>query len=270
MSDTGTTVALAALGGLLIALGIVPNTWLVAHPVRELVAIPAILVLPGLAAYRAIPVARRIDIAGLTMHAIALSIILTIASGLVLAATPWGITGRGILICLGTFTMTAATARLFSPSHRRIHRAMQHTPVGPAFIHLAVIGVALILLTAAVRIAWSGAVVDQADDVVALWLYVDPSTATASDLWIVAGVRQPSTNGPTTYRIELRYDGNTLNQWDNIAIDAGGTWQYQFRLADYVDSWTEPFDLYLYRSADGPTANPIRWVRLNQPSNARG
>lgn len=240
---------------------------------RAVLGVYLVLVGPGLAFTTALLPPKQLGTAEHVLATVVTSIALAVIGGLVLDATPWGLQPVSWSVLLGGVTLVASLAALLrlqrlagtgtsgsrgtgDDGHRR-----QSLP-SPRGLHvptlrLALPLVALALLGLAIYVARIPAPAERYQGYTTLWLAPDgeqAGTRTGARLGIQSGEFEP-----TSYRLEVRVNGQVAHVWPDLRLEPNQAWLAQLVLPDAGRAALE-VNALLYR-ADTPQT-VYRQVRL--------
>jgi uncharacterized membrane protein len=243
---TDLTVALA-LTVVAAAAAHLPST---APELRAPLALPLVLALPGYALAAAI---FGDDLPGVferVVVSIGLSLAATMATGLMLHLSPFGLTARSWAVALPLVTAAALAAARFRrhgpPTRRAVSLRRRPRPS-----QLALVIAGSILAAAALAVARTPLAAPHADGYTALWLVKDKRSAQ-----LRVGVRSAELEA-TTYRLRIRLDGRALpTRW--FRLRPGAAWEQTLPHGEWAAA-------SLYRGGERAT---YRRVRLIDPSRA--
>ncbi|MFN8464428.1 MAG: DUF1616 domain-containing protein [Caldilineaceae bacterium] len=224
---------------------------------RIILGVCLVLIGPGLAITTALLPIKQLGSAEHVLAAGVSSIALAVLGGIVLNATPWGLQPLSWLALLGGVTAAAALAAFLRL--QRLTRSFAGTGAsrGPAgnwsagvspapTVRLALPLVAIVLLGVAVYIARIPAPADRFQGYTTLW-------AAPSEGQAAPGARigvQSGEFAPTSYRLEVRVNGQVTGEWPDLTLAPNQTWQTQLVLPEEQGTGME-LEALLYRN-DAP------------------
>lgn len=211
--DLAVVVTLALAG---VAVAFAPG---VAEPLRVVVELPLVLVLPGYALMAAAvprPVLGAVD---RLVFALGSSVAVAILAGLVLDFTSWGLRRTSWAVALAGVTVAAAAVAAFvrRPKSSRRDGASATPAPGPVLLLCA----AALLALAAVGIARSGALrSERASSFTQLWML--PARIHGESALRIGVVNHEGV--PETYRVVTRAGSTVLASWPRVVVPSGGRW----------------------------------------------
>jgi uncharacterized membrane protein len=255
-------VTLAAAAGFMLAL---PGG---ATALRAVLGIYLVLVGPGLAFTTALLPAKQLGTAEHMLAALAASIALAVISGLILDATSWGLQPISWSVILGGATVAASfaallrlrrTAGMNSGTEIKASTRVPADDSAPAAnrahlstLRIALPVVAIVLLGLAIYVARMPAAAEAYQGYTTLWLAPDGKQV-GSSVAVHRGARigvQSEEFAPTSYRLEVRVNGQVANVWPELRLEPNQTWQAQLVLPDAARAAME-VEAILYR-VDAP------------------
>lgn len=223
---------------------------------RVVLGVSLVLIGPGLAVTAALLPPRQLGSAEHLLAILATSIALAVVGGIVLNATPWGLQPLSWLALLGGVTAVAALFALLRLRRRRMsaaaepgrrHGGASQATARPApTARLALPLVASVLLGLAVYVARMPAPADRFQGYTTLWMVPDAKQA-------ASGARiglQSAEFEQTSYRLEVRVNGQVAGQWQDLTLAPHQTWQTEIVLPAGGGTGIE-VEALLYRS-DAP------------------
>jgi uncharacterized membrane protein len=220
-------------------------------PVRSILAVPLVLVLPGYALQAMVFPTRGVGIVARAVFTLGLSLAVAAVGGFVLNWTPAGLRSGPWALWLGAVTLGAALVAL----RRRGPDVAR--PVWPAIglqpRQWLLGGLAVVLVVAAYVIASVGAA-QPTTTFTQLWILPDGGATNAVRL----GVRSAEAS-PLTYRLQLKVDGQVVREWPAIRLAPREQWTTEAPLPAGVAN-PGPIEAVLYRADGG--AQPYRHVAL--------
>jgi hypothetical protein len=234
-----------------------------AGPVRAVVALPVVFLLPGYAISAALLVHTPVAFGERVMYSLGISLATVMLSGLLLAITPWGLqAGPWALMLLGATLVAALVAH-----SRRAGSSTQPSWIGiprPDVGQSVLFGLAAFLLAGALLFAAFGQANKPYADFTQLWILPANAPATQPGQDEIQLGFQNMGKVTLTYRLELTDNGILLHEWPDrgespITLQPGQKWETT--IAVPADAFhTGPVQATLYR-LDDPTT-PYRTVYL--------
>ena len=213
-------------------------------PVRILVALPLVLLLPGYTLLSALtPRFERFSADGLTFT-LGLSISSTILTGLLLNFMPWGLQRRPVAIALAVVTLSAALAA--AVQRRRLDlQPVARDRLRPTSGQLILLVLALLVASAAVGVARLGAIrADQKTTLTQLWMLPRNAATSGAGATLELGVRNQEGTSET-YRLVVRAASYRLAAWPKVVLGSNRQWTTLLRLPPALPSSTRvEADLY--------------------------
>src|SRR5579863_3507477 len=206
-SDLGLVCALALAG--VLAAAVVPDAIGV---VRILIAGPLVLALPGYALTRAALQPGELRGPELGALSVALSVVVTIFSALLLDALGVRLTIWPWILILAAVTLAAAAAGM-----RRGHaRGLRRPSLAPRVGEVAILAAALVLIGAAAAIGFTPLSAPKGTDTTtALWIYpVHP---------VEVGVKSDQTRA-TSYTVTVAVAGRAVRRYGPFTLAPGASW----------------------------------------------
>ena len=219
---------------------------------RALLGVCLVLGGPGLAVTTALLPTKQLRSAEHVLAAGVTSIALAALGGIVLNATPWGLRPLSWLVLLGGVTAVAALAAFLRLRGRRMRtsgRQDRESNAGAPQVptaRLALPLVAIALLGLAVYVARMPAPADRFQGYTTLWAAPNGEQA-------AHGARigvQSAEFAPTSYRLEVRVNGQMAGEWPDLTLAPNQAWQTQLALPEEQGTGMQ-FEALLYRS-DAP------------------
>ncbi len=224
---------------------------------RAILGVCLVLAGPGLAVTTALLPTRQLRSAEHVLAAGVTSIALAVLGGIVLNATPWGLQPLSWLALLGGVTAVASLVALLRL--QRIARSLAGTGASPGpggnwragvspapTARLALPLVAVVLLGLAVYVARMPAPADRFQGYTTLW-------AAPSEGQAAPGARigvQSGEFAPTSYRLEVRVNGQVTGEWPDLTLAPNQAWQTQLVLPEEQGTGMK-LEALLYRN-DAP------------------
>lgn len=236
-------------------------------PVRAILALPLVLVVPGYALTLALLPRLRLGAGERLVLSLGLSLALAALGGFVLNWTPWGLRPQpwAVLLALTTLASGAvAGARRAVPARVGVPEG-RGAPGSPVAMHPSsgsrapLPALLLALATVVAGAAWwtarGGAVQQASAGFTQLWVL---PAAGGDALTVRLGVhsREPA---PVSYRLRLEVEGALIREWPAVTLDPGEQWEAVATLSPSQGA-AGPIKAVLYR-ADAP-ATAYRHVLL--------
>ncbi len=250
---------LAAAAGFM--LGVPGGTPVLAAMLRAVLGVCLVLVGPGLAVTAALLPPQQLGSAEHVLAVFVTSIALAVIGGIVLNAAPWGLQPLSWAALLGVVTLAAALVALVRLRGRRMRAGArprsrrggstpgaQYTASAPQVptARLALPIVALVLLGMAVYVARMPAPADRFQGYTTLWMAPNAEqTAQGARIGV-----QSAEFESTSYRLEVRVNGQVAGIWPDLTLAPNQAWQAQVALPEATGAGME-VEALLYRS-DAP------------------
>ncbi len=230
-------------------------------PLRILCAILLVLVLPGYALAAALFPGRFLDIPQRVLFSLGLSLSLAVLIGLILYLLNQPLQLNTWSLALALVTLVAAVVAAWRRRSGIPAMSRQETfRFRPNLREGVLLGLALFVAGAALQLARVPT--------------PDPEVSGYTLLWIVPAQDQPnqlrlgvdSKEFDTThYNVQLFDNGRLLEQWPNLALESGGSWQTTIEMSA-TSTITDTIEARLYRS-DAPEQvyRHVSFVRGIQP-----
>lgn len=226
-------------------------------PLRAILALPLVLVVPGYALTLALMPQPRLGAGERLVHSLGLSLALAALGGFVLNWTPWGLRPQpwAALLALTTLGSGAVAWARRSPSTSQpVARVPVTTaPSGDAQRSRgrpALPALLLALATVVVGAAWwtarGGAAQQASAGFTQLWALPAPE---GDALTVRLGVRSQEP-APVSYRLRLEVEGELIQEWPAVALAPGEQWEAVATLSPPQGA-AGPVTALLYR-ADAP------------------
>ncbi len=216
-------------------------------PLRALGALPLALVLPGYWLTAALLPSPALGPVSRAVLSVGFSIVVCVLAGLLLNLTSGGVSTTGWVLALGGITLLGSAVAWL-----RGGRMLEERPAPairsrlPGRRESTLLGLAAVLLVGAFGLARFSAAQHNRPDFTQLWMV--PDAASAGRV-IQLGLRNQEP-AAQTFALELRVDGDIVNEWRPITLAPQQTWQAQVVAPD-----GRPFagtvEALLYR-ADAP------------------
>src|SRR5258707_11001143 len=190
----------------------------VGDPLRTLFILPFLLVLPGYALTAAL-FPNQIGLAERLLLTLALSISVTVVSGLLLNLTAWGLQGTTWIVWLGGITIAACMIALA----RRQRYITPNSAVNPGATaawlpSAAATAIALVICGFALVLVRDGAA-QQSTAFTQFWLMPDESSPPG----IEVGIRNMETEN-MRYKVQLLVNNQVVKEWPTITLNNGEQW----------------------------------------------
>jgi hypothetical protein len=205
--------------------------------VRTLAGFGVVVLLPGYLAATLVLGQDRPD-SLMVMTTLLLGLALVVLGGMLLSASPFGLTGVAVIAAIAAAGVLFAAWRRDAFASPWLRRGFEARPPAGALVALAA---AAIVAVGAVAIAVRAADASPAASVWQLWLTRPAADVMEAGASVAAGP-------PGDARIELRADGRVVDSWDDVHLAAGDRWTVQISPAA-IPSGTSQLELML--SADG-------------------
>lgn len=203
--DLSIVIGLALLSGVL--------AFVTVPVLSAVVAVPAILCAPGYALLRLLLPADRFSLPERGIFAVGLSIALTILTGLVLNATPWGLRVVPFTLALSAITLAIAGLALLlgtpAPARPKLDLRRNHL--------VLFVGAALLVIVALV-ISVQGVQTYQTAQFTQTWLLSADSTHLTFGL-------QNEEGHADTYKVVVMVNGVVVQHWDAVTLADQQQWQ---------------------------------------------
>lgn len=250
---------LAAAAGFM--LGVPGGSPVLAAMLRAVLGVCLVLVGPGLAVTAALLPPQQLGSAEHLLAVFVTSIALAVIGGIVLNATPWGLQPLSWAALLGGVTVAAALVALVRLRARRMRagdrprgrrsastRGAEYAASAPQLptARLALPIVALVLLGMGVYVARMPAPADRFQGYTTLWMAPNAEQ-------VAPGARisvQSAEFEPTSYRLEVRVNGQVTGVWPDLTLAPNQSWQTQIALPEVGGNGME-LEALLYRN-DAP------------------
>ncbi|MBI1280688.1 MAG: DUF1616 domain-containing protein [Anaerolineaceae bacterium] len=198
---------------------------------------------------------------GLVLHqavrmllAIMLGLTITALVGLVLNYTPWGLTPQSWVLAL-SFVVIVHVIIAFIQRWRLVEAPQPMQRFAFNFGQGVMLILAALVVGISIMVAQIGSLNQPRPGFTQLWMTGDPSqTSSATFL----GIRNEEAE-PVTYNLVVTQGNEVLQDYQDIQLMAGETWQRSVDLSSLTDK-TMPIEAVLYRS-NKPDA-PYRSVKL--------
>jgi hypothetical protein len=188
--------------------------------VRVIVALPLVLVLPGLALSAAVFPERSLGTAERVATSLGVSLAVTALGGIALNWTPWGLQSGSWALLLGGVTLTASVLALLR-RRRRSFGAAGRLSGRPDIRQSLLLGLALILAAGAVALARHGAAQQDVAGFTQLWIL--PSEQ-LDQRTVRLGLRSAEIQD-STYRLRVLVGHRVVREWRSIPLAPGQQWE---------------------------------------------
>jgi uncharacterized membrane protein len=212
--------------------------------VRVLVALPFVLVLPGLALTAALFPTGALDVAERLLFSLGLSLAITALGGLVLQLTPWGLRSASWALLLGLVTLAAGAAAFLRRRGRPRPEMIGQSRRGLSGAQALCCALAALVLAGAMAVTVRGAQDQVPVGFTQLWIV--PAGGDQSSVELGLSNREPDTTG---FRVQFEVDGKVRRTWAPT-LASGATWSETVPLPTDIPQ-TATIEAVLYR-ADSP------------------
>jgi len=212
----------AALAAVIALAGALALSGMLGTLARAVVGLPLALVAPGYAITAAAFPQRSLGGAETLLFSLGLSLAITIAGGLVLNLTPWGLGTGSWVVFLGLTTLGGGAVAL------RRRRKLSVAPAGAgrsavrsALYPAVSLAATVLVLLVATRVAVTSTLGQQHKGFTQLSIL----PARENNMGVV---RVSITNrefATTSYRLQLAAGGRTIRQWPSLTLTQGDMWQ---------------------------------------------
>ncbi len=193
-------------------------------PLRALGALPLALVLPGYWLTAALLPTPALGAASRAALSVGFSIVLCVLAGLLLNLTSGGLSSTAWVLTMGGVTLLGSAAGWLRGGRRLDERSAPAIRSQlPGRRQSTLLGLAAVLLLGAFGLARFSAVQHNQPDFTQLWMV--PDAASAGRV-IQLGLRNQE-RAAQTFALELRVDGEIVNEWRPIRLAPQQTWQAQ-------------------------------------------
>jgi len=225
--------------------------------IRVAVGLPFALVLPGYAMVAALFPRRALGIPERLVFSIGLSLAVAVLGGLVLNGTAWGLRVESWAAWLCATTCLASVVAI---RQRRRNPPLPLTRVGLGLSgrQSLLLGLAAVVVVAAIGLARTPAPQHSVQGYTLLWILPsddgNPNTVRLGvDCMELA---------PTSFRLEVKWDGRIAQEWSSIMLKPGEKWENRIVLpADFGNGTVEAA---LYRLDDRQSVYRRVSLRLDQ------
>jgi uncharacterized membrane protein len=212
---------------------------------RVLVALPFVLVLPGLALTLALFPAGALDTAERILFSLGLSLAVTALSGLALHLTPWGLRPATWATLLGHVTLAAGGAAYLRRRGRPRAGAASPPRRGLTGAQALCCALAALVLAGTLTVTVRGAQDQVPVGFTQLWIV--PASGDQASVQLGLSNREPDT---TAFRVQFEVDGRVRRTW-TPTLASGATWEETVPLPADIPP-TATIEAVLYR-ADSPS-----------------
>ncbi len=190
----------------------------VGDPLRTLIILPFLLVLPGYALTAAL-FPNQIGLAERLLLTLALSISVTVVSGLLLNLTAWGLQGTTWIVWLGGITIAACMLALARRQRYLTPNLAVNPGASAAWLpSAAATAIALVICGFALVLVRDGAT-QQSTAFTQFWLMPDESSPPG----IEVGIRNMETES-MRYKVQLLVNNQVVKEWPTITLNNGEQW----------------------------------------------
>lgn len=228
-----------------------------AGPLRLVLGLLLVLVLPGYALTAALFPDATLPRTDRLLYTVGLSLVVTILGGFVLNWTPWGLRTQSWAVLLSYITLGGCVAAVVRRPVAIAVTERSSLRISPGQIGL--FALAALTLVGSVAIARSEAAQHPAPDVVQLWILPGDQPQTAR-LGVI-------TKGPTagSYRLVVQRGGYTIREWPALTIKDDDRWEATLELSARQPG-SGPIEARLYRADDPNTVyrNVTLWLDEDQ------
>jgi uncharacterized membrane protein len=200
-----------------------------------LLALPFVLVLPGLAVTVMLYPSGTLGVPERLTLTLGLSLAIVAISGLLLNVTPWGLQPASWAVALGGTTLVAGAAA-FARARRETHQArgarlktaLQSARAQLGARQVALLVLAVVTAVGALALARDGAVRHPSPGFTQLWMLPDETGARDT---IRLGVRNAEST-VATYQLRVQTGTGVLQEWPSIDLQPGEVWQASLTVPD--------------------------------------
>jgi uncharacterized membrane protein len=233
----------------------------VAGCIRVLIVLPVVFIFPGYTLIAAIFSDANFPIETHIVFAIALSIAVTILTGLVLHFTAWGLEPRSWLLALTEIILVAGTIAVFRRLRSPTFTGRDFQP-DVNILQASAFGLAIVLAFVAVGIARNGVLNQPQAGFTQLWIL--PPASNSPDA-VRLGIQNEEAT-PVTYHLILLDGITVLGEWNSIQLAPGEQWQDQVTIDSTTRQSGNKLDARLYRSESPNIVYRSTSFALNSPS----
>jgi len=209
---------------------------------RVAFALVLVFVFPGYALVSAMFSKTPFRLETYLVFAIALSIAVTVLSGLILHFTPWGLQPITWLLLLSVITLFASAIAIIRRSFAPTFEGVE-IPLSFNWSQVGLLGLAVVVTFAAFTVARNGVFTQVRDGFTQFWI-LPPTSGTPEIVEI--GIRNEE-KGNISYRLIVNDSDGVLGEWDSIELLPGEQWDYKLTIQPTDDQ----IDAQLYRN-DSP------------------
>ena len=181
---------------------------------RILCGLPLVLVLPGYTMMSAAFPSNKLGIAVRLMLVLGVSFTVAIIAGFVLNLTSWGMRPDTWAVTLGSIAFVANGIGWY----RSRNLPAETFQLAINRWKTLALGLALILIIAAIQVARVGAIQSQQTSFTQFWML--PSQ---QQNMVIVGVSNQETES-VQYRVDVKVNGSVLREWSPVTLQVGETW----------------------------------------------
>lgn len=220
--------------------------------VRTLFALLLLFLFPGYAVVSALFATKRLSLETHLVFSLALSISIAGGGGLILHFSGSGLNPQSWLLFLSGITLVAGVIALM---RRPRTTGAPRLALNFSLSQFLMIGLALVLVVAAVRIAQDGALQQPTEGFTQLWMLPSEDSAEQVEL----GIRNQEL-GAVDYRLLVTLNDEVVEEWDTITLAADETWTTQIAIPQI--STDNTLNALLYRLDETTTVYRSVALRL--------
>lgn len=215
----------------------------------RILTLPLVLVLPGYTLISALFPHPSFGIPERAVFSLGLSLVIVILGGLVLNLTPLGLRASSWSLLLSGIILSTSAITLFRRRGQNMSISVQSGAVGITFYQGLLVGMAVLVLGAAITMSVIGAKNQPYPGFTQLWLL--PATGNHSKNTVRLGVNNLELSS-TEYTLSLHVGGKVVKVWPSIVLDPDKKWEATYTLPQtgFVGTVKVEAELYL---ADAPT-----------------
>jgi hypothetical protein len=238
------------LGGLLIAsIGAFLVWFDIQLPVLRLVfTLPLVLFIPGYMLTAALVPPQALGRTERMLLSLGLSLAAAGIGALLLDRTPWGLQARSWILYLSALTLCAGLAaivRRWKSARGEARGKTSAVSAGPTILQGILLGLAALVTVAAVALASRPAPARGDQGYTLMWM-LPAQGSNSGDVRV--GLRSMELT-PTRYRLEMVDQGQVVQEWPEIELKTGETWETVAALP-VKESGGGPVEARLYRLDD--------------------
>ncbi len=222
---------------------------------RVISALPLVLILPGYALTAAFFPARSLDIPEYVLFSLGLSLAVTAVAGLALHMLGLSLQANTWAITLTAITVVACLIGMWR-RRRPVAATPARVPVRPGLREALFFGLAIVVIGAALYLTRLPTPPTNVSGYTQLWL-IPASDGNPSSLRVGVDSKEFAT---TSYRLQVTVNGRVVNEWPDLQLAPGGSWQFPIELQANQPAFTL-VEAALYRLDDPTTV--YRQVRLH-------